>query len=116
ERLRRDDLTGRAIERVVEAVAVREHHYLARLSRDRDVGKDRDLRRVPIFVAFPALAVIVRARIAGSVKNEVLLRIVRAGHPNASAADLPRIACPVSWPGSPGPGLTFAGVICVSGL
>ena len=40
-------------------------------------------------VAFPALAMIVRTRIAGSIEKEVLFRIVSAGHPDAHAADLP---------------------------
>src|SRR5881397_2880887 len=36
------------VERVVEAVAVREHHDLARLPRNGDLAQDRNLRRVPI--------------------------------------------------------------------
>ena len=48
ERLGDDHLAGRAIERVVEAVAVGEHHDLARLSADGEIGEDRHLGRVPV--------------------------------------------------------------------
>ena len=48
ERLGDDHLAGDAIERVEEPVAVGEHHDLARLAVDRQVGEHRHLGRVPV--------------------------------------------------------------------
>ena len=42
------ELAGRAIEHVHQAVAIRPQHHLARLPAERDVGEHRHLRRVVV--------------------------------------------------------------------
>ena len=119
ERLRDDHLSGDAIDRVEEAVAVREHHDLARLAVDRQIAEHRHLRRVPVVdvvrgelvvplqlagvrverderrgeevVAFAIGAVVVGARVAGAIEDEILLGIVGPGHPDRSSAAQVRV-------------------------
>src|SRR5262249_26947947 len=117
-----DMLAGRAVERVVEAVAVGEHDDFPGPAVDRDVGQHWHLRRVPVVdvvrrelevpadlagvcvdrdqgaavkvVALPAFAVIVGTRVAGAIEQQVLLGVVGTGGPDARSADLPRVALP----------------------
>src|SRR4029079_13748138 len=48
EWLRPDQLPGRPVEKIEEAIAVLDHHALARLTADRQVGQDGVLGRVPV--------------------------------------------------------------------
>jgi hypothetical protein len=48
ERLGDDHFAGDAIDGVEEAVAVGEHHDLARLAVDRQLAEHRHLRRIPV--------------------------------------------------------------------
>ena len=60
----------------------------AQLSR---VGVERDDRRGVQVVAFALEAVVVGAGVARAPEREIEIRIVRAGHPDRSAAVLPRL-------------------------
>ena len=114
ERLGDDHFAGDAIDRVEEAVAVGEHHDLARLSADRQLAEHRHLRRIPVVhvvrrelvvpaplagvgverderrgvevVALARAAVVIGTGIAGAEEDQVLLGIVGPGDPDRSAA------------------------------
>ena len=122
ERLAEQELAGRAIVHVEEAVAVRHHHDLARPAADREIGEHRHLVRVPVVRvvrrvlevplqragvrierderigvevgAGPALAVPVGVRVAGAPVKKVQRGIVGAGEPRRRAAALPDVALP----------------------
>ena len=113
--------TGRAIERVAEAVAIEVNQRLRRLSFDVDVGEDHFVHAVEVplvvrrhlirplrhsgvqiageyrhrpFVVARALRRIPRRRIAGAVVDQVQALVVAVPAPGRAAAGLPLIALP----------------------
>ena len=119
KRLRHDWFPGEAVECIEESVAVGKHHDLPRLAVHRQVSEHRHLSRIPVvyvvwrelivpakltgirieghqrggiqIVALAGVAVVVGPGITGAEEHQVLLRIVRAGHPDRSAATQVRI-------------------------
>src|SRR4029079_10786998 len=108
------ELTGRAVEHIEHAIAVRPHHYFAGAAVQFDVGENGNLGRIPIefvvrrelvmpfelagvgidgddggaieVVSKAVVAVIVGTRVASAPHREVRLGIIGTGNPDGGSA------------------------------